>query len=126
MRGFVTLLTDSLTNANEGKYKSLEDYYNSNEDIYFEDSLINKILKSGSFKYKLLRYFCDWVMQVKYNHSEFRDFCERLKEKRDSIAHGEESYVEWPADCLPWHERTINFMDSLKDSLIESARNSLN
>jgi len=109
--------------ASENKYKSLDDYLNSNGELFFDDHMIKEVLKKGSFNYKTLRYFCDWVMQLKYNHSEFRDFCEKLKRKRDCIAHGEESYVDSTEDCLPWHEKTILFMDSLKDALIESSKN---
>ena len=106
----------------EDKYKSLQDYVIGNEDLYFEESLIKEILNKGSFKYSMLRYYCDWVLQINLDHKNLRDFCERLKEKRDSIAHGEESYVEFPSDCLPWHKKTISFIDILKDCIMESAK----
>ena len=46
-------------------------------------------------------------------------------QKRNSIAHGEQSYADATTDCMPWNEKTMKFIDSLKDSLIESARNKL-
>lgn len=113
---------ENIIHGNESNYKSLDDYFTCNKNIFFEEILIKKILTMGSFKYKLLRYFCDWVMQIKYDHNKLRDFCEKLKTKRDSIAHGEESYIEHIGDCLPWHKKTINFIDSLKECLIESVR----
>jgi hypothetical protein len=33
-------------------------------------------------------------MQVNFEHGNFSAFCDELKRKRDSIAHGERSYVE--------------------------------
>lgn len=64
-------------------------------------------------------------MQVDFNHHDISEFCESLKKKRDAIAHGEQSYVEEISDCLPWHEKTITFMDTLKDALVDAARDAV-
>lgn len=113
---------DNIIKASDAKYVSLNDYYSKDCELYFDEVLITETLKKESFKYRWLRYFCDWVLQINFDHGEFSDFCERIKEKRDSIAHGEESYIDSTADCLVWHKKAIEFMDSLKDSLIENVR----
>ena len=117
---------DVLTEGKDGNYKSLEDYHKIKNDSFFEVILSDDVFNKKSFQYKLLRFFCDWVLQINYEHGEFSDFCERLKEKRNSIAHGEQIYADVAEDCMPWHEKTIKFMDSLKDSLVESARSYMN
>lgn len=116
---------ENLTEGAEDNYKSLNDYHGMNHDILFEVILSKDVFARRSFKYKSLRFFCDWILQIQYNHQEIGPFCESLKEKRDSIAHGEESYIDKIEDCLPWHQTTIKFIDTLKDSLLDTARNAM-
>jgi hypothetical protein len=107
------------------KYKSLNAYSRIERWELLDEALINEILGKSSFKYRYLRFVCDWVLQLEYNHQDISDFCERLKAKRDSIAHGEASYVEEISDCLPWHKNTIKFIDTLKDTLVDAARSGM-
>ncbi len=109
----------NLQKADGGKYKSMNDYFRNTK--FIDEKVTTEILKIGSFNYKLLRYYCDWVLQINFNHEEFQNFCKTLKLKRDSIAHGERSYVSLPADCSPWQTDTIKFIDLLKTSIIDSA-----
>lgn len=111
----------NLVDAEENKYKSMDECYKNSKDIFFDVTLIDQTTKIKSFNYKLLRYFCDWILQINFNHKDYITFCNTLKKKRDSIAHGEEAYIDSPNDCLQWHNITIQFMDSFKDSLIENA-----
>ncbi len=122
---WLILKGSNLSNSSDEKYKSMTALYESTGDIFFDKTVISQILKIGNFNYKLLRCYCDWILQIDFNHNEFCNFCVTLKEKRDSIAHGEESYVELPNDCLPWHTNTMKFIDLLKDSLVEGAKNEL-
>lgn len=116
----------NLLGAAENKYKSINDCFQNAKNVFFDENVTSQILTIGSFDYKLLRYYCDWILQINFNHSNFRDFCKVLKDKRNRIAHGEESYVNLPDDCLPWHIKTIKFIDLLKDALIENAISELN
>jgi hypothetical protein len=113
---------DNITEASDGKYKSLTDFSQSDSWAFLDEKLLNDIFSKSSFKYKYLRFVCDWVLQLQYNHLDISDFCEKLKVKRDAIAHGEESYIEDVSDCVHWHNKTIEFMDTLKDALIDAAR----
>jgi hypothetical protein len=108
---------ENITGGSDSKYKSLNAYSRIDRWDLLDEVLINEILGKGSFKYRYLRFVCDWVLQLEYNHQDISDFCERLKAKLDSIAHGEASYVEEISDCLPWHINTIKFIDTLKDTL---------
>ncbi len=99
------------------KYKSPKDCLTDKiELIGGSKNFINE----KSFSYATLRFFCDWVLQIEYAHLEMQAFCKTLAEKRNAIAHGEEAYIEKVDDCLEWHNKTIEFMDSLTTSIINS------
>lgn len=115
----------NITEASEEKYQPLINYHTINKELLFEVIVSKDVLAKRSFKYKSLRFFCDWVLQISYDHQTMNGFCEQLKEKRDAIAHGEESYVHAIDDCLPWHTKTISFIDSLKDSIIQAAQTTI-
>jgi hypothetical protein len=117
---------DVLIDGNDRNYKSLNDYNKTDSGVFFKIILGKDIFDKKSFQYKILRFFCDWVLQINYDYNEFRDFCDRLNVRRHAIAHGEQEYVDVAKDCVPWHEKTIKFIDSLKESLLESAKRGLN
>lgn len=102
-------------------YRSLSDYHSIEDDNFFNAILGDEVFKSGSFQYTQLRFFCDWVLQISYDHTSLQSFCKILKNKRDAIAHGERTYVKIEEDCLPWHKAAIEFIDSFKESLLENA-----
>ena len=83
-------------------------------------------LRKESFDYKTLRFFCDWVLQIKFDHFEKKWFCDSLVIKRHPIAHGERDEGDTIdiGDCIKWHEETIKFMDDLKDAILLNAPNS--
>lgn len=116
---------ENITDGAEDKYKSLSDFSKLDRWVHLDEKLLKEVLGKSSFKYRYLRFVCDWVLQVHFNHQDISDFCETLKKKRDAIAHGEQSYVEEISDCLPWHEKTIKFMDTLKDTLVDAARDAV-
>jgi hypothetical protein len=97
------------------------------QDILVKDSNLNlkedAKLNNFSFDEKTIRFFFDWVLKTNLRHSDFKFFCKNLSKKRHAIAHGEESYVDALTDCEPWHEKTFEFMDVLKDALIEKMTN---
>lgn len=102
-------------------YVSYDAYSSSDVWDFLDDKLEREIFKKSSFQYKFLRFICDWILEINYTHESLEDFCCRLKSKRDSIAHGEESYVDEIEDCLHWHRETLKFLDELKDKLLDSA-----
>lgn len=110
-----------VTDASTENYKSLRAFSAADGWSLIDDGLMREIFNKHSFKFKFLRFICDWVLQVDYGYIVFRDFCDHLKKKRNSIAHGEGSYVDDISDCLHWHEMTITFIDTLKDAIINSA-----
>jgi len=112
---------DALTEGSDENYKSLKAYRGESENLFFEVILSPQVFDKRSFKYKSLRFFCDWILQIDFNHQELSGFCNALEKKRNSIAHGEESYIDKIEDCLPWHNNTVNFIDSLKKSLLDNA-----
>lgn len=112
---------DALTEGSLDTYKSINDYNGDNREIFFKVILGPQIFKERSFKYKSLRFFCDWILQIDFNHQELSSFCDALEKKRNSIAHGEEAYIDKIEDCLPWHKNTVDFIDSLKESLLNNA-----
>ena len=111
---------ENITEGSENNYYSLDDYKNFQNDILFEEKLVKALFDRRSFQYKVLRFYCDWVLQINYDYASMMQFCTRLKTIRDAIAHGEEAYVDQPDDCLFFHEHTIKLIDSLKESMIES------
>lgn len=115
---------EKITRSNK-KYTSLQNYYSLDSNSKFDAITCPQVFEQGSFKYELLRFFCDWVLQIDYSHADLIQFCQGLKQKRDAIAHGEVSYVEIEADCLPWHHKTLEFIDSFKDSIILNATSNL-
>ncbi len=92
-----------------------------NFQTYFSTITSDAVFKNRSFGYDALRFFCDWVLQIKFAHLEKKWFCETLVGKRNAIAHGEEAYIDDIQDCVKWHEDTIKFMDDLKDAILLSA-----
>ncbi len=112
---------ENITFGSAEEYRSFDNYSATDRWALINNALMNEIFKKRSFQYKSLRFVCDWVLQIHYDHESLSDFCERLKAKRDSIAHGEESYVEDVSDCLHWHRETIRFIDELKDALVDAA-----
>jgi hypothetical protein len=112
---------EAITVASEDTYLDFNAFSQVEPYKFMDEKLLNTIFDQRSFQYKSLRFICDWVLQIKFNHSKLSAFCNIIKETRDSIAHGEERYIETVEDCLPWHATTIEFIDSLKDSLIENA-----
>jgi hypothetical protein len=98
-----------------------------NFETYFSTITSASVFKERSFDYKTLRFFCDWVLQIKFAHSEKKWFCDSLVIKRNPIAHGERDEGEYTVDiedCIKWHEETIKFMDDLKDAILLNAQNS--
>jgi RiboL-PSP-HEPN len=89
---------------------------------YFSTITSDAVVKERSFGYKTLRFFCDWVLQIRFSHFEKKWFCENLERKRNAIAHGEEAYIDDIQDCVKWHEKTIKIMDDLKDAILLSVR----
>lgn len=81
----------------------------------------NDVMEKGNFKYERLRFFCDWILQINFDHIYYRPFCLTLKTKRDEIAHGERTYVSQVNDCITWHNRTIELIDKLGDTIAERA-----
>ena len=111
---------ENATNAAHKKYLSLSSQ-GTNFQSHFTVIKSNAIFEDGSFSYKTLRFFCDWVLQIGFAHDTRKVFCERLVKKRHAIAHGEEEYINDIDDCVKWHEDTFKFMDDLKDSILLSA-----
>jgi MAE_28990/MAE_18760-like HEPN len=87
---------------------------------YFSTITSDVVFKQRSFGYKTLRFFCEWVLQIQFAHSEKKWFCESLERKRNAIAHGEEAYIDDIQDCVKWHEDTIKLMDDLKDAILSA------
>jgi hypothetical protein len=112
---------ENITDGAKDKYQSLICYESQNKWALFDEALLVSTLNSRSFKYKSLRFLCDWILQVSFEHDEMSDFCDKLEKKRNEIAHGEEAYIDDVADCLLWHTKTMKFFDDLKDSLISHA-----
>lgn len=112
---------EALTMGSDKNYINYDLFSTNSSYRLLDEKLLKDVFDQRSFQYKSLRFICDWVLQIEFNHDELGSFCKGLKEKRDSIAHGEEVYIDKLEDCLPWHETTIKFIDSLKDSLIENA-----
>lgn len=79
------------------------------------------VLDSSNFSYHSLRFFIDWVIQAKFDHGDYRSFCNTLKLKRDGIAHGEEITIKTVDDCLAWHEPAIRLLDDLVEATVETA-----
>lgn len=111
---------DNVTEGSVENYWSLVEYMACNNDILIEDKLLRDILEKRSFQYKYLRFICDWVLQINYDHASMLDFCNRLKKKRDCIAHGEDAYIDKIEDCIPWNRQTLEFMDGIKGALLDS------
>jgi hypothetical protein len=112
---------ENVTEGSVANYISLASYSNVAGWALYDERLLTEIFKKKSFQYNLLRFISDWVIQITFNHQSMMDFCRELKSKRDSIAHGEEAYVEDIPDCLHWHKQTINFIDGLKEAILISA-----
>jgi hypothetical protein len=81
----------------------------------------NDVMEKGNFKYERLRFFCDWILQIDFDHLSYRPFCTTLKDKRDQIAHGERTYVSRVDDCINWHEPTVQLIDELGDAVTARA-----
>ena len=107
--------------ATDKKYKSFDLYMNGDENFFFSDHIVKSVLNNSSFSYKHLRNYCDWLLQIKFPYSEIQFFCRKLKENRDKISHGEEVYIDSPEDCKQWNKDTIDFIDKLKNAIIEKA-----
>jgi hypothetical protein len=112
---------DALTDGSIDNYKDFTSFSHHDSYQLLDEKLMKAVFEKSSFKYKFLRFVCDWALQITFDHLSMSAFCRALKETRDSIAHGEERYIDAVADCLPWHEKTIEFIEALKDSLIENA-----
>ena len=112
---------EALTVGSEDTYVNYDVFSQTIAYKFLDKKLLKAIFDQRSFQYKSLRFICDWVLQIKFDHDKLNAFCTAIKETRDSIAHGEEFYIDEVKDCLPWHTTTIEFIDSLKDSLIENA-----
>lgn len=115
------IMKSKMLQESQKQYRSYEDFSREVPYKFLDEQLLKDIFKEGSFGYRNLRFICDWVLQIKFDHSKLSGFCNSIKNKRDSIAHGEECYVDKEKDCLLWHHKTIEFINSLKDSLITSA-----
>lgn len=63
------------------------------------------------------------VLQVDLDYSLYSGFCNNLKNKRDSIAHGEQTGISIIDDCMIWHEPAIKLLDVLVDETINMASN---
>lgn len=103
------------------KYKNYDTFYLEDFSNLLDKELIDSVYKKKSFNYNFLRFICDWVLQINFQHKDFEPVFKVLKDRRNSIAHGEQTYID-VEDSLHWHRKTIEFIDSLKDSLIEHAR----
>lgn len=113
---------ENITQASEQNYKSYASFHSMDSYELLNEELLKDIFGKRSFKYTTLRFICDWVIQIdEFKHEEFNFFCTTIKEKRDSIAHGEEVYIDKVDDCLVWHEKTISLIDSLKRSILINA-----
>ena len=97
--------------------------FNQQENPYMllDDNFDKAIFTNKSFEYKYLRFMCDWGLQISFEYESMKGFCQTLKEKRNRIAHGEEVYIGVEEDCLPWHHKTVYFIDVLKDTLLDNA-----
>jgi hypothetical protein len=104
-------------------YASIADHNTKNTVASFEE-IRTTARDKRSFDYALLRFFCDWILQIAFDHAHYMDFCKRLHDERNAVAHGEESSID-EAVCLDFHVKTIAFMDSLKDAMLDSAISSL-
>ncbi len=113
-----------ITNGKSENYKSIFDLTQEKQDFFFDIILSDSVFEKRSFQYKSLRFFCDWVFQINFDYNHFEPFCVLLTNKRNEIAHGEESYIDDTTACNEWHNKTITFIDSLKDSLILHAQSS--
>jgi hypothetical protein len=116
---------NNLTEGANDKYWSFNEFSFMNQWEMMDDKLISEIFDKRSFNYKSLRFVCDWVTQVDFNHSDLIDFCDKMKKKRDAIAHGEEAFVNDIEDCKHWHFNTIKFISSFKNALLDAAESSL-
>lgn len=116
----VSLGNQHTIDANHNSYVCPNTLFDRDKAVCLGESLFNAINKKASFDYKLLRYYCDWVMQINFEHRQWQDFCDRLKKLRNQIAHGEETYIENTDDCVEWHKRTMIFFDDLKLSILDS------
>jgi hypothetical protein len=120
-QNFMWMIFRSKQHLVEGKkvYRSIKDFENFAKE-QLADVIVKEVLTQNSFRYKYLRFSCDWLLQIDFDHLQFFDFCKELVLTRDSVAHGEESYVDIDK-CNRYHEKTVKFIESLSDALIVSA-----
>ena len=76
---------EALTDGSEETYKIYTSFGKINPQVFFDILPIKEIFDKRSFKYKSLRFVCDWILQIDFNHQELSGFCNAIKEKRDSL-----------------------------------------
>lgn len=84
---------ENATDASENNYKKNNYSLPAAKDDFFKAIRSEYVFNKRSFKFKTLRFFCDWVLQIKYDYNAYNVFCSTFIKKRDEIAHGEKSYV---------------------------------
>jgi hypothetical protein len=117
---FIVMGKDVLLDSPD-QYKNIDAFSEQNFYDLLDEKLISSLYKKKSFDYGFLRFICDWVLQINFEHKNFEPVFKVLKNRRNSIAHGEKTYIDVETS-LHWDRRTIEFIDSLKDCLIEHAR----
>ena len=111
---------ENVTNAKHARYIDPISFSHIGHQELIDYTGSEKIFDTRSFNYKSLRFFADWVMQIRFDHRSFEVFCKALKAKRDKIAHGEQTYVD-EEECLSLHKKTLDFLESLKSAAIDAA-----
>lgn len=112
---------DAIKNGSETRFAMRKEDGSEIRLNIIANILGNEVFNSGSFSYKQLRFFTEWILQSAFDHETYKAFCATLKEKRDSIAHGEETDVRDIDDCLAWHTPAIELLDNLVETTIDEA-----
>ena len=92
-----------------------------NLDVYFK-AISSDAALGRNFNYNSLRFLCEWVIQIPFEYKNWEAFCKILTRRRNDIAHGEETYIDDISLCVDWHEKTLKFIDDLKDTIISNIK----
>jgi hypothetical protein len=112
---------EALRNSSDSRFELCRATDEKSSQIMLSNVNGKDVFASVNFSYPLLRFYIDWIIQIPFNHVEYKGFCATLKEKRDGIAHGEEISIRTIEDCLAWHEPAVSLLDGLVDATIDAA-----
>ena len=73
-------------------------------------------IQTHSLSHHYVRYVCDWLLQVKFQHNDFRTFINNLKTNRHHIVHGNEFFITREGS-LEMNTQARKFVSDYKASL---------